>query len=138
MFRCAWRKYFALKESSSNHQDDDGIPDEGCTTPQEQQETRNNTTKEEVALQGDKDWQSSASNSSPVQSAEAVRARNDFVQGLYRGMYSARHPQQQPRQPQQQHPSWNMGGISAVERTVVSRNNLDIPIREIASCTIEQ
>lgn len=101
---CAWRKYFASKESSSpsatsaneedNNHDDEHV---NLTYPnQQQQQQQKGGVHNSSSLHSDADY-------SPIQSVEARRARNEFVQGVFRAMYDSHNHHQQ-----QQHHQWNV------------------------------
>jgi len=119
--RCAWRKYFASKESSSSsatsaNEEDNNHDDEYVNPTYPNQQQQKGGVKNSSSLQSDADY-------SPIQSVEARRARNEFVQGVFRAMYDSHNHQQQ----QQQHHQWN------VEVNVVP----SIGERNVA-CTIPQ
>jgi hypothetical protein len=127
-----------LKYESSNEEQDQKEDECNILHDDHHHDKKEHDNVSKEATTGN-NWRSSVS-CPPVQTVEAVRARNEFIQGLYRGMYKSHHQQHHHHQQQQQQQSWNISvgtASSSMERNTVPLANRDVPIQHTV-CTIEQ
>lgn len=152
MRSCSWRRYFAAKEDESseeyvgNHDDGDGgghsqVSDETrIFQNQGRGESANSEQNSSINQYQQKEDQEHSSRYCPVQSVEAVKARQEFIQSLNSGKYNImqrlyHHHHHQQQQQQQQENCWN--NINVQNRDLFIQPNLEIPVRGIP-CTIAQ